>query len=183
MDRTVEYLYRRLDRVETQLERLSAALNADQRESIVCHEMGETGEGRDLHKETRPCPNVQAQFRGSAFPDVRRTAAATMLLLKKRDEHFNSHLFCDPAWAMLLDIYCSESGGRRLSVTAACLGSGAPQTTALRYLKLMESDGLVEREQDPADGRRTFVRLTKITRTKLSRFFEAISFALYEHNF
>ena len=47
-----------------------------------------------------------------------------------------------------------------MAVTSACIGSGVPSTTALRWLNVLEARGLVEREEDNADARRSFVRLT-----------------------
>ena len=34
-------------------------------------------------------------------------------------------------------------------------------TTVLRYLALLEQDGIIERTPDPSDGRRVFVKLTE----------------------
>jgi hypothetical protein len=44
--------------------------------------------------------------------------------------------------------------------TSACIGANVPPTTALRWLRILEARGLVEREDDGRDGRRTFVCLT-----------------------
>lgn len=40
-------------------------------------------------------------------------------------------LFGEPAWDMLLDLFIAEADGKRLSVTAACIGSAVPTSTAL----------------------------------------------------
>ena len=47
-----------------------------------------------------------------------------------------------------------------MPTTSACIGAHVPPTTALRWLRILEMRGLVEREEDGRDGRRTFVRLT-----------------------
>lgn len=62
---------------------------------------------------------------------------------------------------MLLDLYVQESGGRRVSVTSACMGSCSPSTTALRHLSSLIDAGYAVREAHSHDGRVSFVRLTR----------------------
>lgn len=69
-------------------------------------------------------------------------------------------LFADPAWDMLLDLYASEIEKHDISVSSACLAAGVPNSTALGWLVKLEKRGLLTRLRDPADGRRTFLRLT-----------------------
>lgn len=86
---------------------------------------------------------------------------AIQQLRNRRKDLLGCDLFGDPAWDILLDLYAAGLEGRTVSVTSACIASGAPDTTALRYLCHLEKAGLVERRQDIADGRRRFVRLTE----------------------
>lgn len=81
---------------------------------------------------------------------------------RKRDNIFGQReLFGEPAWEMLLDLAVAEEEGSRLSVSSVCIGSCAPPSTALRYIKAMETSGLVARVGDVTDARRSYVRLTK----------------------
>ena len=93
-----------------------------------------------------------------------------LLLTAKRlrHKHFDSDLMQDPSWTMLLELACAHLQQTRVSVTSVCMASGAPDTTALRYLRLLEDDGLVERSRDLQDGRRTFVHLTLKARKSLA---------------
>lgn len=68
--------------------------------------------------------------------------------------------FGEPIWDMLLDLYISESIGRKISVSSLCLAAHVPQTTALRYLGEMLDAHLVLRVDDPRDLRRSFVELS-----------------------
>ena len=82
-------------------------------------------------------------------------------LRRRRDAVFgDSDLFGDPAWDMMIDLYGASIKGKRISVTSACIASCAPPTTALRWIAVLESAGLLIREKDDHDGRRMFVQLT-----------------------
>lgn len=69
-------------------------------------------------------------------------------------------LFGEPAWDVLLDLFVATEQNRDISVSSACLASCVPQTTALRWIGLLEKRGLVTRMDDALDHRRTFLRLT-----------------------
>lgn len=65
-----------------------------------------------------------------------------------------------PAWDMLLDLAAVKAEGGHVSVSAICVSSGAPQSTALRKLAGLESAGLVERYLHDKDRRRVCLTLT-----------------------
>lgn len=79
---------------------------------------------------------------------------------RRRDRFFPGDLFGEPSWDILLDLFIAGREERRVPTTSACIGANVPPTTALRWLRILESRGLVEREGDRRDGRRTFVRLS-----------------------
>lgn len=87
-----------------------------------------------------------------------------------RDSIFQSDLFSDPAWEMLLDLAVAEATGRPISVTSLCIASGAPTTTALRRIDELREAGLIERRADPADRRRILVELTETGRRRMESF-------------
>lgn len=83
---------------------------------------------------------------------------------RKRDKiFFGFKIFSDPAWDILLDLFIAEHKGIRLPTSSVALGSGVPATTTLRWLYLLEEKGLIYREDDLLDGRRSFVRLTELS--------------------
>ncbi len=79
---------------------------------------------------------------------------------RRRARFMSADLFGEPTWDILLDLYVAARENRRVPTTSACIGAHVPPTTALRWLRILEMRGLVEREEDGRDGRRTFVRLT-----------------------
>lgn len=79
---------------------------------------------------------------------------------RRRTKFFDDDLFGEPSWDILLDLYIAARENRRVPTTSSCIGAHVPPTTALRWLRLLEARGLVEREHDGRDGRRTFVALS-----------------------
>ena len=79
----------------------------------------------------------------------------------ERRKFLPAHLFADPAWDMLLDLYLSDILSRRVSVSSLCTASNVPATTALRWITSLQDEGLVERTGDPCDHRRYFMSLSK----------------------
>lgn len=93
-------------------------------------------------------------------PPVLARAKQAYALATRRRQLLGDKLFFDPAWNMLLDLFISECAGRRLSVSAVCIGSHSSSATALRYATMLLEAGLVSRVADRLDGRRVYVRLT-----------------------
>lgn len=93
---------------------------------------------------------------------ARATALARELYAerRRRTKFLPSDLFGEPTWDILLDLYVAARENRRVPTTSACIGAHVPPTTALRWLRVLEARGLVEREDDGRDGRRTFVCLS-----------------------
>jgi len=108
-----------------------------------------------------------------ALPDprlVRNLLKARQLRMR----YLGADLFADPAWDMLLDLTASRAEHRRVSVTSLCIASGVPTTTALRWMKLLEQAGLIQRVEDDTDRRRAFVMLSDQGAVAMARFFEVV---------
>lgn len=73
---------------------------------------------------------------------------------------FDQALFADPARDLMLELYIAMQTGKRLSISAACIASGVPPTTALRWINRLVDDGILVRDADARDGRRVFVALS-----------------------
>jgi len=92
--------------------------------------------------------------------DLRRRARAILKWRDSRDRFFDADLFGEPAYDMLLDLFMAEEDGKAVSVSSACVAARVPQTTALRWINVLERRGLIERTPDPGDGRRQLLKLT-----------------------
>ena len=99
-------------------------------------------------------------------------AAACYAERRCRDRVFDDpQLFGEPAWDILLDVASAEARGERLQVTSVCIGACVPETTALRWIGVLEKRELLRRENDLGDQRRSFVRLTARGARKLGEYF------------
>jgi hypothetical protein len=87
---------------------------------------------------------------------------------------FKADLFADPAWDMLLELYAAQLGSKKISVSSLCIAASVPATTALRWMNILEREGLVVRRSDPKDGRRTFVHLSSVGLAGMNTFFGSI---------
>ncbi len=85
-----------------------------------------------------------------------------------RNEMLGDALFSEPAWDILLDLFISDHEGRKLSVSAVCIGARSPSATALRYLAMLQHADLVVRTRDVRDGRRSHVGLTLLGRRRMT---------------
>jgi len=101
-----------------------------------------------------------------------------LLARRARSRFFSKGLFADPAWDILLDLLNSRLSHRRVSVTSVCVASNVPPTTALRWIRLLENEGLVRRQADPFDGRRFYIELTEKADASLSQYFASVGLKL-----
>lgn len=108
-----------------------------------------------------------------------RSEERKQLLAMAREEYeargdrlrfFPAELFGEPSWDMLLDLYINGEMGKSVSVTSACLASRVPATTALRWLLLLEKRGLIARQPDTTDSRRSWTKLTSHGRSSVEQY-------------
>lgn len=114
---------------------------------------GRAAKSAHVARATSPAPAPPATM--LAF------ARETYNVRRRRARFLPADLFGEPTWDILLDLYVATCENRSVPTTSACIGAHVPPTTALRWLRILEARGLVEREDDGNDGRRTFVRLSE----------------------
>lgn len=104
-------------------------------------------------------------------PEVVKRIRQIQKFRRKREEVLGAQFFSDPAWDMLLELYLADLTQHRVPISSACIASCVPPTTALRWLAQLEANGLVSRENDPLDGRRSYLNLTPMAKQKLEELF------------
>jgi DNA-binding MarR family transcriptional regulator len=101
-----------------------------------------------------------------------RLACGIHNIRRERRRFFPDQVFADPAWDMILALYCAEGRGERLSVTSLGYSVGLPQATAARWIGSLRRAGLIEQQQDERDGRRKFLRLSSLAQENVTSWLE-----------
>lgn len=108
-------------------------------------------EAKQLKIGTRPMPTRRELCQlACRIYDARRA----------RERLFSHTLFGEPAWDMLLALYCLPARGEIMTVSHLALASGAPQTTGYRWQAVLTEQGLIERGPQGVDRRKQSFRLT-----------------------
>ncbi len=129
---------------------------------------------RDWHGQDQE--DAPRSFRSAVHPPlpeptlVRRMIAAR----QARAKFFESELFADPAWDMLLDLTAAHAENKRVSVTSLCIAAGVPATTALRWIKQLVDTGVFSRISDRSDRRRAFIALSDKSVEAMARYFAEV---------
>ena len=88
--------------------------------------------------------------------------------LKRRSQPGIETSLGDPSWMILLDLYVRDAQDRSTNISSATLASGAPQTTGLRHVSVLESKGYIHRSAHPSDERCVLLWLTDFGRKSIS---------------
>lgn len=111
---------------------------------------------------------------GPAVPPDPQRIRHLISLRRLRERFFAPDLFADPAWDILLDLAASRLEHRSVSVSSLCIAAAVPPTTALRWIRLMTDQQLLERRADSADARRMFVDLSDAAFDQLCGWFALV---------
>ena len=166
-DRQIESLQEEVQRISRMLARLAMEPEVQREPPSPFIDDHVSAKARSYHagpKSDYDGPTVSSR-------DVRQVIRQRRL----RDELFDSELFADPAWDMLLDLYAARLDRSRVSVSSLCIAAAVPATTALRWIKTLTETGLFERKADQHDARRIFVQLSDDATTAMHRYFARLS--------
>lgn len=128
---------------------------------------------------------MEEQARTAVANDVRLPYTAPQLVVHgtlppkavaafraRRNALFGHDLFGEPGWDMLLELYRARQEERRLSVKSLTIAANAPQTTAGRHLARLIEEGLAACSDDPGDGRRKLVAISRDGFRKMDALFD-----------
>ncbi|TCU57550.1 response regulator receiver domain-containing protein [Novosphingobium sp. PhB57] len=149
------------DARESLLGKMSSLSTELQRLAMLMDDPGAQPQIRagDLVREPEPVVRVPLS-EIPAIPEAGQLTDFIRELLRKemkRREIGGGELFGDPAWEMLLDLLLAKIEGRRVSVSSACIASGAPMSTALRLVRRLVGESVLCRLPDEHDRRRHFL--------------------------
>ena len=147
--------------VGQQLHSLAQSLDAIAGELQAILGESRDGDTRGGNGRIAATPEMLAELAHTAYRDRRRRCAL----------FGDDTLFGEPAWDILLDLFIAGIRQKRVAVTSACIGAAVPTTTALRWLKILEEKGLIAREEDAEDARRTFLRLSPLAYQLMVEYF------------
>ncbi|USI74752.1 hypothetical protein [Sphingomonas morindae] len=127
----------------------------------------------DISKDRPVAPPSLA---GDERETARRLATARAWLRANRivGDFIGWEMTGNAAWSMLLELYIhTYSAARPLGVSDVCRASGAPMTTALRWIAALETADMVRRQPDPRDARRSHVLLLEKALWKIHQALDA----------
>lgn len=143
--------------------RLQTAANNSYQFMSQCNHLGERFEG--------------PKFRYSAVPPEGPSSEQLKELLKARRARanfFGAHLFADPAWDILLLAYVALLDQETLLVSTLLRTSLIPATTMLRWIKLLEQEGWLERADLPLESPQSVLKLSAAGKTSMERYLAAV---------
>ena len=86
-------------------------------------------------------------------------ASALLKARHTRSKYFDPQILSGPAWGILMDLTAAGLRGEHVPTSSACVSAEIPFSTALRHVNQLVAAGLVKRDTDPADKRRTLLSL------------------------
>ncbi len=122
---------------------------------------------------------LASRIQAQRYPDCEEQVDASDLVnlaywiyqsRRKREYYFESRLFSEPAWDLLLAAYCLGNTKQCLTVSALCHSAGCPFSTALRWIQKLEKFGLMERRKCDRDGRMIYSYLTPDGRLRIESY-------------
>jgi DNA-binding MarR family transcriptional regulator len=93
----------------------------------------------------------------------------------QRDRFFDSNLFGEPVWDILLTLFIADTEGYRMGVTEVTEASNVPSTTALRWLGRLQDVDLVLRYPSPSDKRTIYLTLSQAGFARMEALLKSIS--------
>lgn len=112
---------------------------------------------RSLREERRAEDRRSRQPLGS----MEEIALLKIAINAASNRHVVARDMAEGAWLILIEAAVYHMQEQPLFVTSACIASGAPISSAVRYINDLEENGYLRRMPDPADGRRTSIVITE----------------------
>lgn len=100
----------------------------------------------------------------------------------RRRNFVDLEIYGEAAWAVLLDLFVNHVHRKNISIMSACIASEVPPTTALRYISMLESEGMITSEYSQTDQRVRWLKLTYLGFESVERYLIAKAEHFYPAN-
>ncbi len=126
------------------------------------------GLSADAQRISDALAQMAASAKSAGPPKITATMVRQIIRQRRnRDRLFPPEIFADPAWDILLDLTAARLESRNVSVTSLCLAAAVPNTTGLRWIRILTQFGMLQRSHDPGDARRVYIVLSDETFDKM----------------
>lgn len=98
-------------------------------------------------------------------------ARKAYLQRRSRAKFFPSSMFAEPAWDMMITLYCVSDTVGWMSIGRLTSFAEVPNTTGLRWIDYLEKHEFLKRKSAPLDGRSVLVGLTAKGAEGLDQYF------------
>ena len=107
--------------------------------------------------------------------NLEKVAEALLRDRRERARFFAPSMFGEAPWDMLLALYAGDRSEGRVTTTRLATLSGAPMTTALRWMDYLIHAGLVVKRDSSTDRRVSFIELTEQGRAAMEAYLRHVS--------
>lgn len=108
-------------------------------------------------------------------PHLVRVAKNIRTSRVERSQYFETDLFGEASWDILLALYIARHEGYVMKTAVVCYESGVPATTAIRWIDRLAEDGYVIKRPNPVDARSTLLELSDNAEAKLTCYLQRVS--------
>lgn len=119
------------------------------------------------------CTERPEDYRGDRRGGIAFCAEITLAAIATRKKILGPDLSGEASWEILIALYVAWFRNERMSTTDVGYAAGMPITTALRWMSVLASKGMICREDDVHDARRIWIKLSKTGRTLVETCIEA----------
>lgn len=160
-----------------------ASLISDEQTASILLQMAEQGEA-DMESAVRSSGGAQvdvgsamtsfeqlrALLPGNAKGNIAEDHVLSLVSARRgRDALFGAHLFSDPAWDVILELYAARLGDRQVSVSGLARLIGAPKSVTARWIAVLVDAGIVSYGGSSKETGGATVELTEDGATKMTQ--------------
>ena len=127
---------------------------------------------QDETQSDGPFAKLRAHSLGRASIEVTEDYFQSVLNVRRaREALFDRHLFSDPAWDIILELYAAKLSDRTMSFGELTRAIDVPKSVISRWISALGEAGVVDTGSDPSVTDASSIKLTAQAATKLAQLF------------